>query len=226
VLTGAGISAESGIKTFRDTGGLWENARIEDVATPEAFARDPQLVYEFYNARRKQLKPNAAHFALAELANTNLINLTLITQNVDNLHERAGSQDVIHMHGELLSACCTYTQQAVAWQGELDATHQCSCCKPANKLRPNIVWFGEIPMHMERIYRAISSADVFAAIGTSGSVYPAAGFVDIAFQAGVSTALINAEDTRSGMFEKLYLGKASDCVPNWIKDLKESYGLE
>ena len=231
VLTGAGISAESGIKTFRDTGGLWENARIEDVATPEAFERNPAMVYEFYNARRQQLFdsnvfPNEAHYALARLAKISAVNLTLVTQNVDNLHERAGSEHIIHMHGELLSVKCAETDEPFVWHSELTHTDVCTCCKPAKPMRPDIVWFGEMPMYMDEIYRALANADLFCAIGTSGAVYPAAGFVDIAHQYGVETVLVNLDELDNGRFNQQILGKASEQVPKWINRVVDDYKLE
>ena len=222
ILTGAGISAESGINTFRDNGGLWEQHRIEDVATPEAFARNPELVYRFYNLRRQQLheesiKPNAAHSALATLQLQFQGKVTLITQNVDNLHQRAGFEQPIHMHGELLSAKCTQTGLRQKWKGELDKRHFCSCCEPKSALRPDIVWFGEMPLHMNSIYDAVGSATTFVAIGTSGQVYPAAGLVDIADQNGAETILINLEGTSNQAFHKQILGAASTCVPQWVE---------
>lgn len=230
VLTGAGISAESGIRTFRDSGGLWENERIEDVATPEAFRANPNKVYDFYNTRRQQLfdtqlQPNKAHVALAEFARLSGVNMTLVTQNVDNLHERGGSENVIHMHGELLSAKCVETEESIRWEGDLTGIHTCKCCHLAQPMRPDIVWFGEMPLYMERIYHAIETATEFCAIGTSGSVYPAAGFVDIARQCDVETTLINLDETDNGNFDNRYLGKASECVPKWIESVKEKYEL-
>ncbi len=222
VLTGAGISAESGLKTFRDNDGLWENHRVEDVATPEAFERDPELVYRFYNLRRAQLqseaiKPNAAHQALASLEERYGENVTLVTQNVDNLHEQAGSRKVIHMHGELLSARCCRSGKAFRMTEDFDSTSVCNCCQPGAAIRPDIVWFGEMPMHMEYIQAALMQADWFIAIGTSGNVYPAAGFVEIAKYAGARTVELNLEPSNNAaLFDVQISGPATEIVPNFI----------
>ena len=224
VLTGAGISAESGINTFRDSNGLWENHRIEDVATPEGFQRNPDLVYRFYNARRQQLhdpllQPNAAHKALFQLQSQFNGKVTSVTQNVDNLHERAGCSDVIHMHGELLSAKCTKSGKRVPWHNDLRGYDRCTCCELPQPLRPDIVWFGEMPLYMDHIYRAIDSATLFVAIGTSGQVYPAAGFVDVANQAGAETLLINLESSTNLAFDDQRIGPASEQVTQWVAEL-------
>lgn len=225
VLTGAGISAESGLKTFRDNNGLWEEHRVEDVATPEAFHHNPELVYRFYNLRRAQLqdesvRPNPAHEALArleaELGNQCLI----VTQNVDNLHERAGSQRVLHMHGELLSARCQRSGLSQSFTAEFDHTTPCGCCTPSGTLRPDIVWFGEMPLYMDEIEHALASADIFIAIGTSGQVYPAAGFVQVARQFGAKTIELNTEaPTRPDAFDDYRQGPASQVVPAYIQTL-------
>ncbi|KJT28858.1 NAD-dependent deacetylase, partial [Salmonella enterica subsp. enterica serovar Heidelberg str. 607310-1] len=182
VLTGAGISAESGIRTFRAADGLWEEHRVEDVATPEGFARNPGLVQTFYNARRQQLQqpeiqPNAAHLALAKLEEALGDRFLLVTQNIDNLHERAGNRNIIHMHGELLKVRCSQSGQILEWNGDVMPEDKCHCCQFPAPLRPHVVWFGEMPLGMDEIYMALSMADIFIAIGTSGHVYPAAGFV-------------------------------------------------
>nr|WP_324682107.1 Sir2 family NAD+-dependent deacetylase [Bibersteinia trehalosi] len=179
VLTGAGISAESGIRTFRAEDGLWENHRVEDVATPEGYKRDPELVQRFYNERRRKLfdpevQPNAAHLALAKLEEKLGENLLIVTQNVDNLHERAGSRNVIHMHGELLKVRCPNKGTVYDWQGDVKDEDRCTCCQIPRKLRPHIVWFEEMPLEMDRIYSALMECDIFISIGTSGNVYPAA----------------------------------------------------
>jgi NAD-dependent deacetylase len=181
VLTGAGVSAESGISTFRDAGGLWETHKFEDLASPEGFARDPVLVHRFYNLRRRQLavvRPNAAHVALAALERgwAGRGDFLLVTQNVDDLHERAGSRDVLHMHGELRKLRCAVCDAVNVWEVDAGVETACSVCGRAGAMRPDIVWFGEMPYHMERIGAALAGADVFCAIGTSGTVYPAAGF--------------------------------------------------
>jgi len=227
ILTGAGISAESGINTFRASDGLWENHRIEDVASPEGFQRDPILVHEFYNARRQQLlshhiKPNLAHFALAELEKCSELSVLVVTQNIDNLHERAGSKNVIHMHGELLKCFCKHSQKRFQILSDLNTNSICECCQQAEQLRPDIVWFGEMPYQMDEIYDAISQCDLFISIGTSGNVYPAAGFVEMANQAGAHTVELNLEASlvESAFNEKVY-GKASIVVTDYIKKLKQ-----
>ena len=230
ILTGAGISAESGLKTFRDNDGLWENHRVEEVATPEAFEQNPSLVYRFYNARRAQLQqddvnPNAAHEALAKLEKAFGSNLMLVTQNVDDLHERGGSQSVYHMHGTLLSARCAISQQTFDWSDSFDHTTKCPCCNRVT-LRPDIVWFGEMPMYMEEIYDALSKADVFIAIGTSGNVYPAAGFVQIAKESGAHTIEANlAPGVTNALFDESLTGPASHIVPQWVDQLMSKYAL-
>ena len=224
VLTGAGVSAESGIKTFRDSNGLWENHHVEDVATPEGFARNPALVYRFYNARRAQLHsgevaPNAAHIALARLENVLGENLMLVTQNVDNLHERGGSKDVLHMHGELLSARCLHSEQRFAWSKSFDAGSVCPCCGQCS-LRPDIVWFGEVPMYMDTIFDALSKADIFIAVGTSGQVYPAASFVQTAKEYGAHTIEVNLAPTSTNFyFDESLSGKASQTVPSLVESI-------
>lgn len=224
-LTGAGISAESGIQTFRASDGLWESHRIEDVATPEGFSRDPELVYNFYNSRRAQLlqgtiQPNAAHHALARLANSTEYQLTLVTQNVDDLHERAGTNDVIHMHGELLKARCVSSGKPVSWLSSLTAESRCTCCLPAQKMRPHIVWFGEVPFFMDEIEKALFECDMFIAVGTSGQVYPAAGFVALAKQCGAKTVLLNLEAlVDGGQFDQHIYGNASKIVPAFVAQL-------
>ena len=197
VLTGAGISAESGLKTFRDNNGLWEEHSVEDVATPEAFARNPELVYRFYNERRMQLttdcvNPNAAHEALVTLERALKDRFTLITQNVDDLHERAGSERILHMHGKLLSSRCVTTNKTFECKTAFDGQTVCACCNTAT-LRPDIVWFGEMPLYMEEISQDIANADIFLAIGTSGNVYPAAGFVINAKDSGAQCIELNLD---------------------------------
>lgn len=223
ILTGAGISAESGIRTFRASDGLWEDHRIEDVATPEAFQRDPSLVQSFYNARRAQLldgktQPNAAHIALGDLEQALATNEVLIvTQNVDNLHERGGSRNILHMHGELLKAHCVNTQNVFDIEGDLSVDSVCSCCQQTGTLRPHIVWFGEVPMYMDTIYSALSVCKTFVSIGTSGQVYPAAGFAQEARAHGAHTIEINIDESSiSAVFEEHRVGPASVEVPGWV----------
>ncbi|MFT5574116.1 MAG: NAD-dependent deacetylase [Cryomorphaceae bacterium] len=224
VLTGAGISAESGIKTFRASDGLWEEHRIEDVATPEAFERDPKLVQHFYNLRRQPLldnevEPNPAHTALVDLEQSFSGEFLLVTQNIDNLHERAGSQKVRHMHGEILKMRCARSQQIFACKRAIAVSDECDCCKEAGNLRPHIVWFGEMPLFMEEIYQALESCDLFIAIGTSGNVYPAAGFVQMANRAGAKTLEINLEASSvANEFDLAVYGKAGEVLPGWVQE--------
>ena len=230
VLTGAGISAESGIRTFRAADGLWEEHKVEDVATPEGFARDPQKVQAFYNARRRQLQdaaiqPNAAHEALAELEAALGDHFLLVTQNIDNLHERAGNRNIIHMHGELLKVRCVSSGQVLYWQEDLKEDDRCHCCQFPSVLRPHIVWFGEMPLQMDEIYQALSEADYFIAIGTSGHVYPAAGFVHEAKLQGAHTVELNLEPSQVGSeFEEKEYGLASEVVPKFVHNLLEKVG--
>ncbi len=230
ILTGAGISAESGIRTFRGGDGLWENHRLEDVATPEAFARDPELVQRFYNDRRAQLldpavAPNPAHEALARLERKWAHGRVLVvTQNVDNLHRRAGSRELIAMHGSLQQARCSEYGTVHEWTGALDVALPCPCCQRPGALRPHIVWFGEIPLEMERIQEALSECDLFAAIGTSGQVYPAAGFV-AAVPENCHTIELNLEPSAiSRHFHEKRYGPASRTVPGWVDELLSSTG--
>lgn len=225
ILTGAGISAESGIRTFRGADGLWENHRLEDVATPEAFARDPQLVQRFYNARRRQLlspevAPNAAHLALAQLEREFPGDFLLVTQNIDDLHERAGSRKLVHMHGELLKARCSVTGQLFPIREDLTGDETCTCCNRRGTLRPHVVWFGEMPLQMERIYAALSECDLFISIGTSGNVYPAAGFVERAIMAGAHSVELNLEPGSQGdAFAEHRYGPASQVVVQFVREL-------
>lgn len=231
VLTGAGISAESGLQTFRDNDGLWESHRIEDVATPEAFAANPELVYSFYNARRAQLQqpevtPNAAHTALAKLEQHLGDHFLLVTQNVDNLHERAGSERVLHMHGSLLLARCSHSGESHAWEQAFDGSTPCPCCASPGQLRPDIVWFGEMPMYMDAIHDALSQADFFVSIGTSGQVYPAAGFVQTAREFGATTIELNLEASQRGsLFSESHQGPASKLVPDYVEAFIEQLSV-
>lgn len=225
ILTGAGISAESGIQTFRASDGLWENHKIEDVATPEGFARDPDLVQSFYNQRRRKLQqpdiqPNKAHLALAELEQKFHGSVTIVTQNIDNLHQAGGSQNVIHMHGELLKARCSDSQQVIDCAEDIHTGDLCHCCQIPSQLRPHIVWFGEMPLRMGEIYAAIEKADLFISIGTSGVVYPAAGLVHDAKLHGAHTIEVNLEPSavESEFAEKRY-GKASVEIPKLVNEI-------
>lgn len=232
ILTGAGVSAESGIDTFRDAGGLWEQHRVEDVATPEAFACDPDLVLRFYDMRRAAIQtkePNAAHHALARLDREwrgDGRSVTIVTQNVDDLHDRAAEMAglvdarLIHMHGTHLTAWCLACDGRPEWRDPLIDRPACPSCGAAGQLRPDIVWFGEMPYHMDRIYYALNSADLFVSIGTSGAVYPAAGFVREARMNGVKTLELNLEPSQgSRWFDEARHGPATQIVPAWVEEL-------
>ena len=222
ILTGAGVSAESGIDTFRAKDGLWEKHRIEDVATPEAFTRDPDLVLRFYDMRREAIQraqPNAAHDALARLDAGWPGDLMIITQNVDDLHERAGAKRLIHMHGEHLSAWCTACDARGVWRATLIDRPACPACGVA-ALRPDIVWFGEMPYRMDEIDMALLRADLFVSIGTSGAVYPAAGYVRTARHYGAQTLELNLDPSQGSVFfDQSRMGRASDLVPAWVDEL-------
>ena len=226
VLTGAGISKDSGLDTFRDPDGIWARVRIEDVATPEAFARDPERVHAFYNARRARLlsadiEPNPAHFALAELEQNWPGGVLVVTQNIDDLHERAGSKNLIHMHGELLKARCTSCGAVMVWKRDITVETPCPECMRSGRMRPHVVWFGELPMEMDRIYRALSACGLFVSIGTSGNVHPAAGFVREAGEFGNAyTVEINLEPSAGhGLFDMAINGPAADEVPAYVARL-------
>jgi NAD-dependent deacetylase len=225
VLTGSGISAESGIATFRDRDGIWAQYDVEEVATPEAFARQPHKVHEFYNLRRRGLhgvEPNKAHFALARLEREHTPNagasFAIVTQNVDNLHEAAGSRNVIHMHGELLRGLCATCSARFKWEEDISTETACPGCKQAGGVRPDIVWFGEMPYQMERIALLVQRAGLFVSIGTSGSVYPAAGLVGLARRAGAHTVELNLEPSEGvTLFHEAIHGKASEVVPAFVQ---------
>ncbi|MGY6635059.1 MAG: NAD-dependent deacylase [Alkalilacustris sp.] len=222
VLTGAGVSAESGLGTFRDVGGVWDRYDLTQVATPEGFARDPGLVHGFYNARRANMRaaaPNAAHRALARLQQAWGERLTLVTQNIDDLHERGGAGPVWHMHGELARALCADCGHRWDAPDEMTAADPCPACR-APATRPDVVWFGEIPYLMEEIAEALTRADLFVAIGTSGAVYPAAGFVAEAAARGARTLEINlAPSDVADAFDEVRLGPATQTVPAWVNAL-------
>jgi NAD-dependent deacetylase len=223
VLTGAGVSAESGLATFRGPDGLWEGYRVEDVATPEAFRRDPALVHAFYDARRAKLgmvEPNAAHRALARLDAEWVGELLLVTQNVDDLHERAGSKRLVHMHGELAKGWCLSCDERFAWSGPMGEGAECPNCGTIGTVRPDIVWFGEMPYEMDRIEEALRGCDLFVSLGTSGAVYPAAGFVQTARYCGARTLEINLEPSLgSYLFDESRIGRAGDLVPQWVDEV-------
>jgi NAD-dependent deacetylase len=223
ILTGAGISAESGLATFRAADGLWEGHRVEDVATPDAYARNPALVHRFYDARRARLaevEPNAAHRALALLDARWPGDLLIVTQNVDDLHERAGAKRLLHMHGELLKGWCLACDNRFGWSGAMGEGAACPECAMVGAVRPDIVWFGEMPYDMDRIDAALMQADLFVSIGTSGAVYPAAGFVQTARYRGARTMEINLEPSQgSFFFDERRFGPASMEVPRWVDEV-------
>ena len=225
ILTGAGISRESGLHTFRDADGIWAQVRLEDVATPEAFARHPRRVQEFYNARRRGLldravQPNPAHAALAELERRWTGPVLLVTQNIDDLHERAGSTALVHMHGELLKAFCAHCRHTQEVRTDLSVEDICPACGRKGGMRPDVVWFGEMPYHMERIYGALTGCDLFVSIGTSGNVYPAAGFVAEANAGGACTVELNLEPSAGAtQFDESIHGPATSVVPAFVRGL-------
>jgi NAD-dependent deacetylase len=223
ILTGAGISAESGIDTFRAKDGIWSKVDYRDVATPEGFARNPTKVHEFYNMRRnrlKEIRPNAAHHALARLEAAFPGEFLLVTQNVDSLHEMAGSTKLIHMHGQHNSALCNACGARFPWEGEMTVDTVCRSCSVPGHVRPDVVWFGEMPYHLDEIYRALGKADLFVAIGTSGNVYPAAQFVQEARYAGAHTVELNLEPSQSfDDFHEAIHGKATAIVPAFVERL-------
>lgn len=223
ILTGAGVSADSGVSTFRDPEGVWSNYDYREVATPEGFAANPALVHQFYNARRAGViaaAPNAAHVALARLEEKMSDALTLITQNVDDLHERAGSTHVLHMHGELLKARCTACGDVARWMSDLTVDTRCAACGADHVMRPDVVWFGEMPRLMDEIANVILRADLFISIGTSGNVYPAAGFVGEARACGIPCVELNLEPSANAFaFTDARYGRASDVVPDFVEEL-------
>jgi NAD-dependent deacetylase len=229
ILTGAGISRESGLATFRDADGVWAKVRIEDVATPEAFARDPARVHAFYNARRAQLRdpairPNAAHLALAELERRWPAGFLLVTQNVDDLHDRAGSRNLLHMHGELGKARCRRCEAAHPWPDDLSTATPCPACAQTGGMRPHVVWFGEMPLHMAEIGEALDSCALFLSIGTSGQVYPAAGFV-AEVRGRARTIELNLEPSEgASLFDEAIHGPATEVVPRFVEDLLKRWG--
>jgi len=223
ILTGAGLSAESGLSTFRDRDGIWAKHKIEDVATPEAFARDPERVLEFYNTRRKGaagVKPNAAHEALAQLEKEHSGEVLTVTQNIDPLHEQAGTSRLIHMHGEIQKTLCAHCGAREPWVDDLSIELICHACGKAGGIRPDVVWFGEMPYQMEEIYSALSACDLFISIGTSGTVYPAAGFVMEARRSGAHTVELNLEPSEgASLFAQAIHGPATEVVPSYVETL-------
>lgn len=223
ILTGAGVSAESGLSTFRDKGGLWSQYDLADVATPEGYGRDPGLVLGFYNARRancRNVMPNAAHAAIARLQREYPGRVTLVTQNIDDLHERGGSPGVIHMHGQIMQALCASCGHQWGWTGDMALDDVCRSCTTVGSVRPDVVWFGEMPYQMEQIWARLAECDLFVAIGTSGAVYPAAGFVADARHRGARTLEINLEPSENAaFFDDRLLGRAGETVPVWVEGL-------
>ncbi len=229
ILTGAGISKESGLDTFRDADGIWARHSLEDVATPEGFARDPDLVHAFYNDRRRQLPtvdPNPAHVALARLERDWPGRVLLVTQNIDDLHRRAGSRDLLHMHGELSKVRCLACGAIMQWIGDLSARDACTACATVGSLRPHIVWFGEVPLHMPEILAALDSCGLFLSIGTSGTVYPAAGFVShVRTRGRARTVELNLEPSHgASLFAETVHGPASQVVPAFVDELLAGLG--
>jgi NAD-dependent deacetylase len=227
VLTGAGVSAESGIATFRDKDGIWSRVNLEDVATPQGFARNPAMVHDFYNQRRRGLdgvKPNAAHAALAELEAAHAGSFLLVTQNIDDLHERAGSKNLIHMHGEMAKAWCMACDMRHRWTTDMSTETKCPRCRKIGGMRPDVVWFGEMPYEMERIQTALQDSDLFISIGTSGNVYPASGFVAEARRAGAHTVELNLEPSEGRvLFAEAHHGPASRVVPRYVERLLDGF---
>src|SRR6516162_267362 len=225
VLTGTGISQEAGLATFRDADGIWASVRLEEVATPEAFARDPARVQAFYNARRRQLQhpsvtPNAAHDALARLEAIRRGEVMIATQNIDDLHERAGSRTVVHIHGELRKARCTACGKVSLWYDDLTGNESCPTCAIEGQLRPHIVWFGEMPLRLDAIYQVLAECKLFLSIGTSGTVEPAASFVEEARRAGAHTVELNLEPSQSAsLFAERIYGPATKIVPDYLAGL-------
>jgi len=226
ILTGAGVSRESGLNTFRDADGIWSKVRIEDVATPEAFARDPARVHEFYNARRRQLltedvRPNPVHEALARLVREWPDEVLLVTQNIDDLHERAGQRNLLHMHGELLKVRCEGCGAVHSWREDVTVETPCPACGRAGGLRPHVVWFGEMPFEMDRIQAALADCGLFVSVGTSGTVYPAAGFVEIARSFGAAhTIEVNLEPSAgASLFHEKIYGQAGEEAPALVDRL-------
>jgi len=227
ILTGAGISKESGLDTFRDADGIWAKVRVEDVATPQAFARDPERVLAFYNMRRalnrtRNIKPNAAHLALAELETAWPGDVLIVTQNVDSLHEQAGSRNLLHMHGLHSKARCNACAHVVDWAGDISINDTCEGCGGAGGMRPHVVWFGEMPLDMDRIAEALAACDLFVSIGTSGNVYPAAGFVSLVRRVGTAhTVELNLEPSAgASLFAESHYGPATDIVPAYVNALR------
>lgn len=221
ILTGAGISAESGVDTFRDKGGIWSKVDYRDVATPQGFVRNPDMVHDFYNQRRRGMagvEPNAAHFALARLEREFAGSFLLVTQNIDDLHERAGSRKLVHMHGELGQALCANCGTRHAWREDMSRETPCLACHSTGFMRPDVVWFGEMPYHMDRIEEALTGCDLFISIGTSGNVYPAAGFVEEARHAGAHTVELNLEPSEGfSLFSEAVHGRATEVVPAFVE---------
>ena len=228
VLSGAGVSKESGIKTFRESDGLWENYKIEDVCTPQAFLTNPELVNNFYNDRKKQMndpkiKPNNAHIFISKLEEKFFNNFMLVTQNIDNLHEKAGSKKVYHMHGSLEKKICMLCNYTSRFDKDISTEQICENCNEKGKVRVDVVWFGEMPKYLDKIYDFLEKVDIFISVGTSSLVYPAAGFIDYVKLRNKNAKLIefNIEKTsKSILFDQVYIGKASTTIPKFVNSLK------
>lgn len=225
ILTGAGISQESGLATFRGSDGLWQNERIEDVATPRGFSKNPDKVHNFYNKLRRtltsgEIKPNAAHLALARLERESREPVVLVTQNIDNLHDLAGSKSLLHMHGEALKARCAACNKVFVWEDDLSRHDVCQACGRAGHMRPHIVWFEEMPLYLDEIDTALDDCDLFVSIGTSGNVYPAAGFARTARRRGAQVMELNMEPSvGAGYFHEGRYGPATEVVPAWVEEV-------
>lgn len=224
ILTGAGVSAESGLGTFRDKDGLWTKYDLNDVATPEGFARNPKFVHDFYNKRRQNLvdaEPNAAHFALGRLEAEFPGKVLIVTQNIDRLHELGGSHDVLHMHGEMLKSRCDTCRHVIHWEGDLSLEMMCERCGGTGAMRPHVVWFGEMPFYMDDIQQELDRCDLFVSIGTSGNVYPAAGFIaQVRHEARAHTVELNLEPSEgNSLFHGSILGPATEIVPSYVDKL-------
>ncbi len=229
ILTGAGISKESGINTFREKDGLWDNYKIEDVCTVEAFKKNPELVNNFYNERKRNLsnpkiKPNAAHLALAEFEKNCEKNFLIVTQNIDDLHEQAGSKKILHMHGSLEKAYCMYCSNTVKYDFEITTNYICKSCNNKGMVRVDVVWFGEQPKYLNQIYNFLEKTEVFISIGTSNNVYPAAGFIDFLNQLNQKIEMyeFNLEKTsKSLLFDKIFSGPATKTIPKFVEKIIE-----
>ena len=225
-LTGAGISAESGLATFRSENGLWNNHRVEDVATIEAYLRNPDYVHQFYNDMRPELfkaEPNPAHLAITDLQSNYPAQIDIVTQNVDTLHEKAGNKNIYHIHGQINQIVCLNCGHVFETWGDISSEDKCEKCGVVGMLKPNIVFFGENLLYMDKVDNLLKSCDLFISIGTSGVVYPAAGFVQIAKMFGADTIELNMEQTSNNrLFDRHIYGPAGTTLPALVQELIES----